>query len=163
MFPSFGENPYFCVSKPPKPLFEMLRKILSISGRPGLFRLVNQGKNMLIVEDIATGKRVPAYARDRVSSLGDISIYTIDGDRPLPEVLELVKEKNEAKPVDLKAAGDLREYFATVLPDFDTERVYTADIKKLLQWYNLLVANGITDFAAEEQADDEAADAPAEA
>ena len=137
----------------------MLRKILSISGRPGLFRLVNQGKNMLIVEDIATGKRVPAYARDRVSSLGDISIYTIDGDRPLPEVLELLKEKNQAAPVYIKAIGDLRDYFASVMPDFDTERVYTADIRKLLQWYNLLVKNGITEFTAP---DDEAGEAPAD-
>ncbi len=124
----------------------MLRRILAIAGRPGLFRLVNQGKNMLIVEDIVTGKRVPAYARDRVSSLGDISIYAVDGDRPLAEVFEMVKEKNDGKPVDLKAVGDLREYFATVFPEFDNDRVYTADIKKLLQWYNLLVNNGITDF-----------------
>ena len=132
----------------------MLRKILAISGRPGLFRLVNQGKNMLIVEELTTGKRIPAYARDRVSSLGDISIYTVDGDRPLAEVLELVKEKNEAKPVDLKTIGDLRAYFAEVLPDFDTERVYTADIKKLLQWYNLLVNNGITEFVEEAPAEE---------
>lgn len=136
----------------------MLRRILAISGRPGLFRLVNQGKNMLIVEDIVSGKRQPAYARDRVSSLGDISIYAVDGDRPLGEVLEMVKAKNDAKPVDLKNAGDFRDYFATVFPEFDSERVYTADIKKLLQWYNLLIENGITEFvdAEEENAADEA-------
>lgn len=136
----------------------MLRRILAISGRPGLFRLVNQGKNMLIVEDIVSGKRQPAYARDRVSSLGDISIYAVDGDRPLGEVLEMVKAKNDAKPVDLKNAGDLRDYFATVFPEFDSERVYTADIKKLLQWYNLLIENGITEFvdAEEENVADEA-------
>lgn len=136
----------------------MLRRILAISGRPGLFRLVNQGKNMLIVEDIVSGKRQPAYARDRVSSLGDISIYAVDGDRPLGEVLEMVKVKNDAKPVDLNNVGDLRDYFATVFPEFDSERVYTADIKKLLQWYNLLIENGITEFveAEEENAADEA-------
>ncbi len=136
----------------------MLRRILAISGRPGLFRLVNQGKNMLIVEDLVSGKRQPAYARDRVSSLGDISIYAVDGDRPLGEVLEMVKAKNDAKPVDLKNVGDLREYFATVFPEFDSERVYTADIRKLLQWYNLLIDNGITEFV--DAADDEAADEP---
>lgn len=77
----------------------MLRKILSISGRPGLFRLVNQGKNMLIVESLATGKRTPAYARDKVMSLGDISIYTNDGgDTPLAKVLEAVKGVTRAKP-----------------------------------------------------------------
>lgn len=127
----------------------MLKTILSISGRAGLFRLVNRGKGMLIVEEIATGKRTPAYARDKVISLGDISIYTEEGDTPLGLVLETVKEKNEGKPVDIKALGsdaDIREYFAGILPEYDRERVYTTDIKKLLSWYNLLVAAGITDF-----------------
>lgn len=137
----------------------MLRRILAIAGRPGLFRLVNQGKNMLIVEDLTSGKRMPAYARDRVSSLGDISIYTFDGDKPLGEVFELVKEKNGGEAVDIKAIGDIREYFATVLPNFDTERVYTADIKKLLQWYNLLIAAGITEFVEAEQPEAEEAEA----
>ncbi len=135
----------------------MLKTILSISGRPGLYRLVNRGKGNLIVEEIATGKRTPAYARDKVISLGDISIYTDEGDTPLGLVLETVKEKNEGKPVDIKALGsgdDIREYFATILPEFDRERVYTSDIKKLLSWYNMLVAAGITDFKPEEPAQD---------
>lgn len=131
----------------------MLRTILSISGRPGLYRLINRGKGNLIVEEIATSKRTPAYARDKVISLGDISIYTDEGDTPLGLVLETVKEKNEGKPVDIKALGngdEIREYFATILPEFDRERVYTSDIKKLLSWYNMLVAAGITDFKPEE-------------
>lgn len=131
----------------------MLKTILSISGRPGLYRLINRGKGNLIVEEIATGKRTPAYARDKVISLGDISIYTDEGDTPLGLVLETVKEKNEGKPVDIKALGsgdDIREYFATILPEFDRERVYTSDIKKLLSWYNMLIAAGITDFKPEE-------------
>ena len=134
----------------------MLRTILSISGRPGLFRLVNRGKGMLIVEEVATGKRTPAYARDKVISLGDISIYTDEGDTPLGLVLDAVKEKNEGKPVDIKGLGNdeqVREYFATILPEFDRERVYTTDIKKLLSWYNLLVTAGITDFKPEESAE----------
>lgn len=134
----------------------MLRTILSISGRPGLYRLINRGKGNLIVEEIATGKRTPAYARDKVISLGDISIYTDEGDTPLGLVLETVKEKNEGKPVDIKALGngdEIREYFATILPEFDRERVYTSDIKKLLSWYNMLVAAGITDFKPEESAE----------
>ena len=134
----------------------MLRTILSISGRPGLFRLVNRGKGMLIVEEVATGKRTPAYARDKVISLGDISIYTDEGDTPLGLVLDAVKEKNEGKPVDIKGLGNdeqVREYFATILPEFDRERVYTTDIKKLLSWYNLLVTAGITDFKPEEPAE----------
>lgn len=131
----------------------MLKNILSIAGRPGLYRLVNRGKNMLIVEAVATGKRTPAYAHDKVISLGDISIYTQDGeDILLGHVLESVKAKAEGKPVDVKALGsdaNIREYFGEILPEFDRERVYTTDIKKLLSWYNLLIAAGITDFAPE--------------
>lgn len=127
----------------------MLKTILSISGRPGLFRLVNRGKGMLIVEELATGKRIPAYARDKVISLGDISIYTDEGDTPLGLVLDAVKAKADGKAVDIKALGkddQIREYFAEILPTFDRERVYTTDIKKLLSWYNLLIAAGITEF-----------------
>lgn len=129
----------------------MIKKIISVSGKPGLFRLVNQGKNMLIVEALGTGKRQPIYARDKVVSLGDISIYTTEGDEPLAQVLENVSAKAEGKPVDLKAFADdaaIREYFAEILPAFDNDRVYTTDIKKLLSWYNLLIANGITEFTA---------------
>ena len=127
----------------------MLKTILSISGRPGLFRLVNRGKGMLIVEELATGKRIPAYARDKVISLGDISIYTDEGDTPLGLVLDAVKANADGKAVDIKAIGkddQIREYFAEILPTFDRERVYTTDIKKLLSWYNLLIAAGITEF-----------------
>lgn len=142
----------------------MLRKILSISGRPGLFRLVNQGKNMLIVESLATGKRTPAYARDKVMSLGDISIYTNDGgDTPLAKVLETVRVANDGKSIDIKAIGgekELREYFATIMPDYDEDRVYGSDIRKLFQWYNQLLEAGFTTFAeAEEDAAAEAAEA----
>lgn len=127
----------------------MIKKILSIAGKPGLYRLVSQGKNMLIVEQLGTGKRQPAYMRDKVMSLGDISIYTTEGDVPLAEVFEKVKAKAEGKPVDVKAFPDdaaIREYFGEILPDFDKERVYTTDIKKLLNWYNILINAGISDF-----------------
>lgn len=141
----------------------MLKTILSISGRPGLYRLVNRGKNMLIVESISTKKRTPAYAHDKVISLGDISIYTETDDVPLTEVLESVKEKNNGQPVDIKAIGDdaaVREYFAEILPEFDRERVYTSDIKKLLTWYNLLLEGGITEFADKEASLPEVESAP---
>lgn len=127
----------------------MLKTVLSISGRPGLFKLVSQGKNMLIVEAIGTGKRTPAYAHDKVISLGDIAIYTYEEDVPLADVFDAIKEKNEGKQVDVKALGGekgIREYFATVLPDFDDERVYTNDIKKVFSWYNILVGAGMTEF-----------------
>lgn len=138
----------------------MLKTILAISGKPGLFKLVSQGKNMLIVEALATGKRTPAYAHDKVISLGDIAIYTVDEDVPLSKVFEAIKAKTDGQPVDIKAFEDdatMRAYFKEVLPDFDEDRVYTNDIKKVLSWYNILLASGITDFAEkEEEADNEA-------
>lgn len=136
----------------------MLKRILSISGRPGLFRLVNQGKNMLIVESLQNGKRMPAYATDKVVSLGDIAIYTEDEDVPLGNVFQAIKEKNEGKTVDVKALGNdtaIRSYFKEILPKFDEERVYTNDIKKVFSWYNILTEAGMTDFVSKEDASDE--------
>lgn len=139
----------------------MLKKILSISGKPGLYRLVNQGRNMLIVENIATGRRQPAYASDKVVSLGDIAIYTTESDTPLADVLEKVKEANSGKEVDVKAIGDdtkIREYFKTILPEYDEERVYTTDIRKLFAWYNQLISAGVTEFKEEETKEEQAAE-----
>ena len=139
----------------------MLRKVVSIAGKPGLYSLVNQGKNMLIVESLADGKRVPAYARDKVMSLGDIAIYTTDDDMPLGDVLDKVFAFTEGKPVDVKNfANDagMREYFGKILPEFDSERVYNNDIRKLFSWYNILLAAGFTKFAQEL----ESAEKPAE-
>ena len=130
----------------------MLKKILSIAGKQGLFRLVSQGKNMLIVESLLNGKRTPAYAHDKIISLGDIAIYTVEDDVPLADVLEAVKAKNEGKHIDIKAIGNdaaVREYFKTILPDFDEDRVYTTDIKKVFNWYNQLLDAGITTFKEE--------------
>lgn len=135
----------------------MIRNILAIAGRPGLFKIVKQGKNMLIVSQLATGKCQPAYARDKVSSLGDISIYTVTDDKPLSEVLELIRDKNDGKKIDIKALGgdaEIRQYFAGILPEFDNDRVYTADIKKIFSWYNQLVDAGITDFTNSEDTED---------
>ena len=137
----------------------MIKTILSISGRPGLFKLVNQGNNMLIVESLLNGKRTPAYAHDKVISLGDIAIYTYNEEVALADVFEAIKEKNEGNKVDVKALGNdakVREYFATILPDFDDERVYTNDIKKVFSWYNMLIDAGFETFKAPEQAEDAA-------
>ena len=131
----------------------MLKTILSISGRPGLFRLVSRGKNMLIVESLADKKKVPAYAKDKVISLGDISIYTQEGETPLHNVLTAIKEKeNEGKasiPTSAKP-DELYAYFAEILPNFDRDRVHPGDIKKIILWYNLLLDAGMTDFTPEE-------------
>lgn len=144
----------------------MLKTILSISGKPGLYKLISQGKNMLIVESIsADKKRIPAYGNEKVISLADIAMYTNDSEVPLKEVLTSVlkKENGELASIDAKkSTGDqLRTYFAEILPDFDRDRVYVTDIKKLISWYNILVTNGITDFEAEE-ATEEAAESEAE-
>ncbi len=139
----------------------MLKTILSISGKPGLYKLISQGKNMLIVESISEDKkRFPAYGNEKVISLADIAMYTNDAEVPLKEVLTSVlkKENGEVASIDAKkSSGDqLRAYFAEVLPDFDRDRVYVTDIKKLINWYNILIANGITDFSSEEVVDSEA-------
>ena len=140
----------------------MLKTILAISGKPGLYKLVRQGKNMLIVESLADKKRVPAYAHDKVISLGDIAMYTVEDDIPLGDVLESLKAQTEGRPVDIKSFKDdseVRAFFKEVLPEFDEDRVYTADIKKLFTWYNQLLAAGITDFKdAEEETAEEAAE-----
>lgn len=134
----------------------MLKTILSISGKPGLYKLVSQGKNMLIVESLsADKKRFPAYSHEKIISLGDIAMYTDEEEVPLKDVLTSIKEKENGAAASLevkKASQDeLRNYLGEVLPNFDRERVYANDIKKLISWYNILIANGITDFQDQEE------------
>ena len=129
----------------------MQQTILAISGKPGLFKLISHGKNNLIVEALdATHRRQPAFGTDRITSLNDIAMYTDSEDIPLMDVLGTVRDKEEGKQASInyrKASGkELREYFAAVLPEYDRDRVHDSDIKKLLQWYDILVKNGITNF-----------------
>ncbi len=128
----------------------MLNSILAISGKPGLFKMVSQGKNMIIVESLLDKRRMPAYGSERIISLGDIAMYTDEEDIPLRQVFKSIQTKeNGAKiAMDVKKAGneELRAYLQEVLPNFDRDRVHTSDIRKLVQWYNLLVDNGLTDF-----------------
>ena len=129
----------------------MLQTILAISGRPGLYKLLSRGNKNLIVEALdETHRKSPAFATDRITSLADIAIYTDTDDVPLYKGLASLRDLEEGKPTSLnyrKASGDeLREYMGKVLPDFDRDRVKMSDIKKLLQWYDILVNNGITDF-----------------
>lgn len=128
-----------------------METILSIAGKPGLYKLVSRGKATLIVEALDdTHRRLPAFATDRVTSLGDIAMYTDADDIALWEVLTKVGEKEGLKPASIDyrkcPSRELRAYFAEVLPNFDQDRVHDSDIKKLLQWYNILVKNGYTDF-----------------
>lgn len=129
----------------------MLKTILSIAGKPGLYKLISSGKNMLIVETVdAAKKRIPAYGQDKVISLADIAMYTDAEEVPLSKVLESVKNKENGAvaSIDYKkvSANELHAYFAEILPNYDRDRVHASDIKKLLSWYNILVSNGITDF-----------------
>lgn len=127
----------------------MLKEILSITGKPGLFKLISQGKNMLVVESLLDGKRIPAYTKDKVVSLGDIAIFTESTEIPLGEVLEKLKAKESGAicSIDSKADNDtLRKFMGEVLPDYDRDRVYPSDIRKLLTWYNLLIAANISNF-----------------
>lgn len=141
----------------------MLRTILAISGKPGLYKLVSRAQNNLIVETLdATHKRLPTFATDRITSLADIAMFTETEDVPLFKVLMNLQTLEEGKKSNIdyrKASGDvLRDYFAQVLPDFDRDRVHNSDIKKLIQWYNILIENGITDFDLEKGTETEAAE-----
>ena len=130
----------------------MLRRILSITGKPGLYEIVSQGNRMLVVEELLTKKRMPIHARDKIVSLGDIAMYTEGEDKPLGEILDLVYANAGGEKIDVKAMDNdgLRARFAEILPDFDRDRVYPSDIKKLFSWYNLLLQAGFTKFAEEE-------------
>lgn len=130
-----------------------METILSISGKPGLYKLVSRGKMNLIVETLDDAhRRMPAFATDRVTSLADIAMYTDAEDIPLWQVLKNVGEKEQSKPCSIQykkaTSKELRAYFAEVLPSYDEERVHDSDIRKLIQWYDILVNNGITDFEA---------------
>lgn len=131
--------------------------ILAISGKPGLYRLVSQGRGMLIVETVdANKKRLPAGARDRVTSLNDVSMYTNEDDKPLMEIFQAISDKEGGKrtAIDYKKASkaELADFMAAVLPDYDRDRVHDSDIKKLIQWYNILVDGGYTQFVESTEA-----------
>lgn len=129
----------------------MLETILAIAGKPGLYRLVNRGNRSLIVETIDKAKRrMPAFGTDRIISLADIAMYTDSEEVPLRQVLKNMLEKEGGKKasIDVKKASkdELAEYVGEVLPNFDRDRVFPSDMKKLVQWYDILVENGLTDF-----------------
>lgn len=137
----------------------MLREIISITGKPGLYKILSHGNRRIIVEDITSGRRFPALERDKIISLGDISMYTTSEDKPLGEILDLTYAKQGGKPVDTKVgAQELRDLFRAILPEFDEERVHDSDIKKLFSWYNLLIASGMTKFTDDAPEKEEASE-----
>ena len=118
-----------------------LSRVISISGKPGLFKVIAQGKNNIIVESIIDSKRFPAYNTDRVSALEDISIYTYDGDVPLKDIFSSILKKQDGKeaPSHKEDVSVLIDFIQEILPNYDEDRVYPSDIKKLVQWYNMLL------------------------
>lgn len=134
----------------------MLKSILSISGKPGLYKLISSGKNMLIVEAMdETKKRMPAYAHERIISLGDIAMYTDEEDVPLYTIFESMRTKENGQPVAMNPkkvkSDELYAYLGEVLPNFDRDRVHPEDIRKLILWYNILIKSGMTEFKEQEE------------
>ncbi len=132
-----------------------LTGIISISGRPGLFKVIVQGKNNVIVESLVDKKRFPAYSSDRISALDDISVYTLEQEKPLREIFKAIFEKeNSGETISHKEGdSDLIKYLLDILPNYDQERVYVSDIKKIFQWYNLLHKSGNLKLKEEEKAE----------
>ena len=132
----------------------MKQTILAISGKPGLYKLVSRGNNSLIVEALdATHKRMPAFGNDRITSLADIAMFTETDDVPLMTILASLRDLEGGKESSLNykkaSPAERHEYFTKVLPEWDRDRVHNSDIKKLIQWYNILVKAGVTDFEEE--------------
>jgi len=135
-----------------------LSKILSISGKNGLFKLISQGKSNFIVESLEDQKRFSAFQSDGISSLDNISIYTYEDPVELGKVFQAIYLKQEKQPLDYKALTEaqLRAYFKEVLPNYDEERVFISNIKKAYQWYNILLRNDL--ISIDEDITDETTD-----
>jgi len=135
----------------------MLKGILAISGQPGLFKMLSEGKNGVIVESLLTGKKQTAFASAKMSTLEDIAIYTTSEDFPLKEVFRKINElaNGGAAIASNSKPEDLKKYFEKILPDYDRERVYVSDIKKVLTWYNILQEKGLLHFEEEAAASEE--------
>ncbi|TFG75218.1 MAG: hypothetical protein E4H26_06510 [Flavobacteriales bacterium] len=136
-----------------------LDKILAIGGKPGLFRLVTQTRAGFVAESLLDGKKITVGLRSNVSVLSEIAIYTLEKEVPLHEVFQSIKSKENGGKTSVNHKDEkikLEEYFFEVLPDYDEDRVYPSDIKKVIQWYNILHDNGINDFVEAETESDTA-------
>jgi len=141
-----------------------LSKILSIAGKPGLFQMISQSKSGLIVESFTDGRRIPAFSHERISSLEEISIFTETDDVPLKEVFTAIFKKEDGKKTisHKSSAKELKELLTSVLPDYDEERVYVSDIKKLINWYNQLVEKNLIDLEDKNTEESKEEESPAE-
>ncbi len=126
-----------------------LSKILSLAGKNGLFKVVSQAKNAVIVESLIDGKRFPAFGNEKISSLEEISVFTTGDDIPLKEVFKAFHLKLEGKPaIDSKSDNiTLKKFFLEMVPAYDQDRVYVSDIKKMVSWYNMLLQQDLLDFS----------------
>jgi len=130
-----------------------LEKILSIGGKPGLFRLLTQTRSGFVAESLVDGKKITVGMRSNVSVLSEIAIYTLEEEIPLRQVFLNIQTKEKGAKTSIGHKEDklkLEEYFFDVLPNYDEDRVYPSDIKKVIQWYNILHEQGITNFSEEE-------------
>lgn len=135
-----------------------LEKILSVAGKPGLYKLITQTRTGFVAESLLDGKKISVGLRSNVSVLSEIAIYTLDEELPLREVFVKIQEKEKGEKTSVSHKDEkikLEEYFFEVLPNYDEDRVYTSDIKKIIQWYNILVANDLADFSKEAQKESE--------
>ncbi|MDO5969979.1 DUF5606 domain-containing protein [Flavivirga aquimarina] len=131
-----------------------LDKVLSIGGRPGLYKLITQTRGGFVAESLIDNKRVSVSVQNNVSILSEIAIYTLTEEIPLKQVFETIKKKENGQPCSVKpkdSKDKLEEYFFDVLPDYDEDRVYASDIKKVVQWYNLLQKHNMLDFLDSEE------------
>lgn len=132
----------------------MLKGILSISGYPGLFKMVTEAKNSIIVESLVTGKRMPAYSTSKISALSDISVFTESGEIQLKEVLKRIQESG--KEISSKASNnEIKAFFDEVVPEYDKDRVYVSDMKKIIQWFQLLKEKDLLNEPDEEEKTEE--------
>ena len=129
-----------------------LDKVLAISGKPGLYELTAQTRGGFVAKSMLDGKKIAVNMRHNVSILSEIAIYTYTEEIPLGEVFQKIKEKEDGKATisHKSSKKELENYFSEILPDYDEDRVYASDMKKIFQWYNILIENGFTDFSKEE-------------
>lgn len=136
----------------------MLKKILSISGKPGLYQLVSTSKTITLVESLTDQKRLPIHSQEKIVSLGEIAIYTSEDEIPLKDVFTKIKEKENGQKIadDVKNSNsNMFSYFEEILPSYDKEKVYASDIKKIINWYNILIENNFDFESNESESEDE--------
>ncbi len=136
-----------------------LSKILSIAGKPGLYKLAGEAKNNLVVESLTDGKRMPAFSHERISSLQEISIYTTDEDLPLHDALKMIYDMTGGQQVEnpkKMSSAQLKELFKKAIPEYDEDSVYVSDMKKVFTWYNTLLGRELLDFSEEKKEEEKA-------